>query len=204
MDIKGINKENIEKQEDGKLPWLVKKDGWVFEIDENGEVKAKKGISIPSSLRLTEGTSKDITAELLEGTTGTIEWQIEDTSTATINPRTGDSTKITAIKGGKTKLKVTVNGGSCESECEITVLSKVTEITVKDLEVIKGKTSKLEVETKPEGIETEELVYISSDENIATVDKNGNVTGKAEGEVTITVKGSVSTDVITSCTVTVK
>ena len=65
LEIKGITKDSIEKQgEDGKLPWIVTVEDWKFEIDENGEVKVVKGISIPKNLKIVEGSTETIIATI--------------------------------------------------------------------------------------------------------------------------------------------
>ena len=47
------------------------------------------------------------------------------------------------------------------------------------------------------------MTWESSDETIATVDKNGRVKGLAEGEVSITVTSTENVDITATCTVTV-
>ena len=102
LEIKGITKDSIEKQgEDGKLPWIVTVEDWKFKIDEDGEVTVIKGISIPKSLKIVEGSSETITATLMSGITGTINWTVDDTSIATLSSTMGDSISIRGISGGK-------------------------------------------------------------------------------------------------------
>ena len=50
--------------------------------------------------------------------------------------------------------------------------------------------SKINITSLPEGIELSSLVWSSSDEQIVTVDNNGNITAIKEGTATITVKTS--------------
>ena len=114
LEIKGITKDSIEKQgEDGKLPWIVTVEDWKFKIDEDGEVTVIKGISIPKSLKIVEGSSETITATLMSGITGTINWTVDDTSIATLSSTMGDSISIRGISGGKTIITAnitTLNG----------------------------------------------------------------------------------------------
>lgn len=65
------------------------------------------------------------------------------------------------------------------------------------------KSTKLSAEVLPANNTNKELVWSSSDENIATVDENGTVTGVALGEVTITATTTDGTGVSGSFIVTV-
>ena len=57
-------------------------------------------------------------------------------------------------------------------------------------EISVGDTYHLTVSDIPTGYTEEDLLYTSSDENIATVDEQGNITGVAEGSVSIEVESS--------------
>lgn len=65
-----------------------------------------------------------------------------------------------------------------------------------DLEIFKVTTEnaeyKLTVNVYPVSATNKDLIYVSSDENIAVVDENGNITFKDFGYVTITVKSETS------------
>ncbi len=64
------------------------------------------------------------------------------------------------------------------------------------------ETAKLDILSLPEGLSEDDLEYVSSDESIATVDKDGNIIGLKSGVVTITVR-SKDGKYQASCTVTV-
>lgn len=61
-------------------------------------------------------------------------------------------------------------------------------ITIDKTTINKGETIKLNVEILPEEAKNHEIIYSSSDDNIAQVDKYGNITGLKSGKATITVK----------------
>ena len=211
LEIKGITKDSIEKQgEDGKLPWIVTVEDWKFKIDEDGEVTVIKGISIPKSLKIVVGSSETITATLMSGITGTINWTVDDTSIATLSSTMGDSISIRGISGGKTIITAnitTLNGVVYNDKCTITVVSKVTSISVDDISIPAGGKDQLKVETSPNNVEIEELKYISDNPDLITVDEKGIVSVSSSAEVgtiaTITITGKISTEVATSCKVTV-
>ncbi len=54
--------------------------------------------------------------------------------------------------------------------------------------LIVGQNEKIEILKLPNGISEKDLIYSSSDESIAIVDKNGNIKGLKKGTVMITVK----------------
>lgn len=62
-------------------------------------------------------------------------------------------------------------------------------------EVVVGGTTKLEVVYEPENTTEKGVTWSSSDEDIATVDENGVVTGIAEGTVTITATSIVNSSI---------
>lgn len=68
------------------------------------------------------------------------------------------------------------------------------------VEVIKGDEHQLGVEVDPDNIKDLNITWMSSNQAIATVDQEGKVTGKANGEVTIT---AMAGGVVDTCTVKV-
>ncbi len=73
------------------------------------------------------------------------------------------------------------------------------EISKKEATIEVDKNIKLTATIEPSNI-TDKIIWISSDENIATVEQDGNIKGISEGEVTITVTCGDKTD---ACKVTV-
>ena len=149
-------------------------------------------------LKLFNGQSETITATLTEGVTGTITWESADKNVATV-----ENGKITAVgTTGSTTITAKVEGTEYEATCKVSIVQKVTSITAKNVTVGKNQTAKIEVTTTPTGL-VEDLTYASETPSIATVAEDGTVTGVATGSATITIKGKISTNVSTTCTVTV-
>ena len=72
------------------------------------------------------------------------------------------------------------------------------------MKIEKGDTRQLKAEVLPKNIYYQDIIWESSDENVAEVDADGTVTGKGEGTATITAAaGPTGSKVIDSCTVTV-
>ena len=62
------------------------------------------------------------------------------------------------------------------------------EINKTNLIIQKGQTKSIEVKVLPDNLENKKVKYTTSDENIATVDDNGNIKGISSGKVVITVE----------------
>lgn len=61
-------------------------------------------------------------------------------------------------------------------------------ISIDNPNIAKGKSTKLKVEILPEEVKHHEIQYMSSNEDVAVVDNDGNITGINSGVVTITIK----------------
>ena len=195
-----ITKAGMTVKTDGDdLPWEVVSDKYIFRINEDYTVEEISGIGLSKKeLKLFNGQSETITATLTEGVTGTITWESADKNVATV-----ENGKITVVgTTGSTTIKAKVEGTEYEATCKVSIVQKVTSITAKNVTVGKNQTAKIEVTTIPTGL-VEDLTYASETPSIATVAEDGTVTGVATGRATITIKGKVSTNVSTTCTVTV-
>ena len=76
------------------------------------------------------------------------------------------------------------------------------EATIDNDEIEEGNTAQITATVTPENASFDKVTYTSSDESIATIDENGQVTAVAEGEVTITVAAEME-DVSATVDVTV-
>lgn len=61
-------------------------------------------------------------------------------------------------------------------------------ISIDNPNIAKGKSTKLKVEILPEEVKHHEIQYMSSNEDVAVVDNDGNITGINSGVATITIK----------------
>ena len=117
-----------------------------------------------------------------------IEWSSSDESIAKVDA-TG---KVTGVAEGTATITAkTVEGGKTAT-CKVTVGPK--EVPVEDVEfaeaevtVIEGESAVVSVNFTPAGATNKNVTYESSDEEVATVDAEGNVTGVKPGQATITV-----------------
>ena len=117
-----------------------------------------------------------------------IEWSSSDESIAKVDA-TG---KVTGVAEGTATITAkTVEGGKTAT-CKVTVGPK--EVPVEGVEfaeaevtVIEGESAVVSVTFTPAGATNKNVTYESSDEEVATVDAEGNVTGVKPGQATITV-----------------
>lgn len=113
----------------------------------------------------------------------TITWSSSNASVATVD----QNGKVTALKDGTAQIKAAI--GDKEAVCELTVKEEpLTGIEIKEspLSILKNETKKLTVIYKPEDTtDDKDVTWESSDEKVAVVDKDGNVTGIKEGTALI-------------------
>lgn len=189
-ELNEINGLNIEsKGQDDDLPWTVTAKGFKFQIKEDGTIEEVNGISLSATkLKIITGESETISATLTEGLTGTITWESSNDSIVTVN-----NGIVTAV-GNSGTVTITAKCGSYEATCEVTIVQKVTKITLSSSSttVKEGNTLQLTIETEPSSGEIEKIEFSSSKEEVATVSNSGIVTGVAVGNTTITATGKSS------------
>ena len=108
-----------------------------------------------------------------------------------------DGNRIIAVNNGETKITATC--GIVKTSAKVTVTTKVEQITLNKTEGILtvGNTHTIKATVFPEDATDKAVTWKSSDESIATVDAEGNVTAKDTGNVTIMAvnsDGDVSAD----------
>ena len=204
----------ITKSENDELPWTVKKDGYVYTISENGEVKEKEGIAITTGdIEILKGSTKGkkVSAQILRGETGTIKW--EHTGNITLSATEGNEVTVNvngnANAGDTATITARIDGKTYQDSINVKIVTQVTSVTAEKIEVSIGDKKKIEkITATPENAEGIEVTsYVSQDTTKVTVDeKTGEVTGVQEGETTVTIsaKGKLSGAVVTgTCSVKV-
>lgn len=203
--------ENIATVVDGKVTAV--KEGTVTIAAKAGDKTAtcavvvnKKVIPVTkvtldrTSLSLAPGETAELkaTVEPDDATDKTVTWTSSDEAIATVVDGV-----VTAVTEGD--VVITATAGDESATCDVTVSEPyipVEELILDktSLEIIKGDTEIITATVKPDDATEKKVEWSSADETIATVDKNGKVTGTGGGVTTVT--ASIG-DLEATCTVTV-
>lgn len=95
--------------------------------------------------------------------------------------------KVVAVSDGKVVITGTYEGQTATTEINVITPIKNMSFTSTSRSIRVGKDLQMKLKITPSGASVDTLKYSSSDEEIATVNANGIVTGVSAGKVTITV-----------------
>ena len=130
-------------------------------------------------------------------------WLSSDSKIATVD----ENGVVTGVSAGKTTITVISSNGK-KATCTVEVTTDTVE--VKEIELVPdateigaGSMTQVSAIIKPEKATNRELVWMSSDPSIATVDDKGIVKGLKSGTVTITAK-TKDGKVVAKTTITIK
>lgn len=157
-----------------------------------------------NDLVLNVGASEMLSATVLP-TTATnreIEWESSSPSIATVS----SNGLVTGVaRGNTTIIAKATDGSGITASCSVEVKQPVTCISLNrtGISCIKGKTEKVSVLVEPENANNKAISFSSSNESVATVDANGNVTSYALGKATIYVTAQDGSGVSSQCVVSV-
>lgn len=188
----------------------VSSDPTVVMVDDFGNLAALKAGTAEVALSSQDGTltaSKTIevvvtptditTTDTLTLTTGeaavvpedathvAITYTSSDDAIATVS----DAGEVTAVAAGEADITAAVDGTELAAVCQVTVLPAIESVELSDtaLTLQPEETAQLTYTVAPEEALADNVTYTSSDETVATVDAEGNVTAIADGTATITV-----------------
>lgn len=95
--------------------------------------------------------------------------------------------KVVAVKDGKVTITGTYDGQTATTEIHVITPIKNINFTSTSRSIRVGRELQMKLKVTPSDADISTLKYTSSDDQIATVNANGIVTGVSEGKVTITV-----------------
>lgn len=179
----------LEAKESGKVTVTAKtKDGKEAKCEVT-VLPLIEEIGLPESIELEVGGKESEALEIAkkpENGVGEITWQSSDEEVATVD----ENGTVTAVGKGECEVTASVNGVEAKTKVTVGVAATGIKLAQDSGVLTVGYSTQLKVYTVPEeaaAAQAQELSYESSDEAIAVVDENGNVTAKAAGDATITV-----------------
>ncbi|MGV8093860.1 MAG: Ig domain-containing protein [Mangrovibacterium sp.] len=140
-----------------------------------------------STIEIINGTSTQLVLTISPGnaTDKTVNWSTSNNSVVTVNQGT-----ITGVSVGEATVTATTNDGGYQATCLVKILPvPVTGVSLNksSLSLLVNETSTLTATIQPENAANKVVTWASSDQNIVSVDNNGNVQAKAIGSAQITV-----------------
>ena len=134
-----------------------------------------------------------------------VEWSSNDESVATVDE---NGVVYANAAGQATIIATTKDGSELSASCVVTVvpstvLATSIELNVTSAELTEGENLQLTATVFPEDATDKTVIWVSSDETVATVNKNGLVTAIAPGEAIITATTNDDSNLSASCLVTV-
>ncbi len=155
-----------------------------------------------SSVVLDIGETKALIETVLpeNATDKSVTWTSSNPEVATV-----ENGKVTAVLVGTANITVTTRDGGKTDTCQVTVVKRVTEVDLNqhELTIPCLVTSKLTATVSPDDATNKDLNWKSDNEEVATVDADGVVRGKAIGTATITVSSVDNPEAYDQCTVNV-
>ena len=160
----------------------------------------------PVSLIMNPGDAETLTATVSpsDATDKSVTWSTSDNQVATV-----ENGVVTALAVGTATITVTTTDGGKTATCAVTVKEKVIPVTSVSLDkeafdLFVGDAAVALVATvSPDNATDKSVTWSSSNQNVATVDANGNVTAVGPGSATITVT-TVDGNKTATCNVNVK
>lgn len=138
-----------------------------------------------TSLKLKNGASQTLTATIApkNATEQGLFWTSSNDAVCTVD-QTG---KITTVNNGSAVIKVTTYDGSFTAECNVTVYTPATGISLNKAKttLAKGSQETLTAVVSPAGASEKGVFWTSTNGDVCTVDSDGNISGVSEGSAII-------------------
>lgn len=195
---KSSDKSVVEINKKGKVEAIGPGEATITCTTKDGLYVAKCKITVIQpviSVRLNKtsttigiGDTKKLTATIKpkDATNQEVIWRSSNSKIA----RVTQSGRVTALKEGTVKISCISEDGGIVAVCTVKCVIPVEGVSLNKTSVTlkKGKTTKLKAEIYPSDATIKDVTWSSSNKKIATIDKNGKITAKKKGTVTITCK----------------
>lgn len=161
------------------------------------------GVTIDETAEINIGEQLQLTAKTLplETSDGLVTWSSSNKDIVTVT----EYGIITGIKQGSCTITATSADGGFTATCQVKVLQPITAIQLDrhDATINVGNSIQIDAEISPANADNKEVIWTSSDEEVATVSQEGIIIGKKAGTATITVTAAENEDIKDECKVTV-
>ncbi len=175
--------------------------GYIYQtyVTEVPPVKIEKiELSIDNQV-MQKGETKTLKVQIFpeEASNHKITFSSDNLKVATVD----NNGNIKAVGKGEATITVKSDENNVQSKINITVYSKVTGINLDKAEIYLpvGENIILNARIEPEDANDKEIIYESDNENIASIDKDGTITAKQEGEVNIIASSKENPDIKAIC-----
>ena len=175
----------------------------VFEVQITGLPVSTISLPAESSIIKTESMKLEYSILPLVSDNQKLKWSSNATDIASVDENTG---VITAHKVGDAVITATATDGSgISASTKIHVIPlKISQIEMsKEMSLLHSLSKQIEVKFTPELADNKTLKWISDNEDIATVNQEGVVTGVNVGSANITATTTDGTELSATCKVTV-
>lgn len=167
---------------------LSSEDGKIYDSGVITVVVTPTGISVPDSVTLSMGDNINASIEATvtpeDATDVVIEYSSSDEAIATVD----NAGYITAIAAGEADVTAIIADTGLAATCHVIVTPAIEsmDMSKSSMTMKPGATGTLSVAVSPEEANISGMTWTSTDEAVATVDQEGNVTAVADGTATIT------------------
>lgn len=202
----------VSVDEDGNVNALSAGTAVITAVSVDGDKSDSCIVTVPVSVSGVEMESDSVTVDINSETilkatvypenaaNKNITWISSDENVASID----NNGVLTAKEVGIAEITVTTEDGSFTATCQVIVVIPVNEIVLdkENTVLARGQSEKITATVLPEEASDKMITWSSSDENVATVDAEGNITAISVGTAVITaasVNGKTA-----QCTVEVK
>lgn len=175
--------------------------GYIYQtyITEMPEAKIENiEVSLDSNT-LKKGETKSLNIKITpeEASKHKVIFSSSNTSVATVD----DKGLIKAIRSGKATITVKAKENNVETSINIIVYSPVTKISLEQSEIYMsvGDNFQINAIIEPNDADNKLVAYTSSNEEIASIDEDGIITAKQEGNVILTISSNENPEIKAEC-----
>ena len=193
---------------------VVTEDGGYYAIC-NVTVKAKAdpvisvtGVTLnTNAMEIAAGNKATLipSVQPMDATNSNVTWHSSNESVATVDA----NGVVTAISAGTADIIVTTADGAKTASCKVTITEQAAQIPVKsilfdktDITLRQGETDRISVQIYPENATNQAITWNNINENVASIDSDGNLVAISEGTTVISAT-TVDGGKMASCKVTV-